>query len=287
MSKKTSFIVTAVLLAAVLFGNEWRSEARFRSAGSTVLAFLDVGQGDATLIRDVEGRTVLIDAGPGERVLEGLNRRLPAWNRDIDLLILTHLDADHITGASALFDSYRIGEIWWNGAMPSTIVGRRILREARARHIPMKVVQSGERFSFSKMSLAVIHPDRDLSGTFPKDRNAGSVSVRLDCGDDSALLAGDAPSDTERDFLDDGDIDDLVLLKASHHGSRHSTSGDFLDAVNPEYAVTSSGKGNRYGHPSARVLIDLRKRGVDILRTDREGDIIFTCDGSRLRRSSS
>lgn len=282
MSKRNSLIIGVVLLSLVLFGVEWRAEARFRNSDSTVLYFLDVGQGDATLIRDGAGRVVLIDAGPGDRVIEGLERHLPAWERDIDLVILTHLDADHFTGLFDVIERYRIGEVWWNGATPTTAGGRGIIKAMDAKGVPMKVVKSGERFAFGEASMTVIHPDGKLTGAYLKDKNAESVSARIDCGSDAALLAGDVPIETEQDFLDDGDVDDLALLKVSHHGSKHSTSGAFLDAVTPEYAVISSGKGNRYGHPAARVLIDLRKRGIETFRTDEGGDIVFACDGSRL-----
>jgi len=280
MSKRNSLIIGTVLLALVLFGVEWRAEARFRSSASTALYFLDVGQGDATLIRDGMGRVVLIDGGPGDRVIEGLERRLPAWERDIDLVILTHLDADHFTGLFDVIERYHIGEVWWNGATPTTAGGYGIIGAIRAKGVPMKVVKSGERFGFAEASMTVIHPDGDLTGAYLTDKNAESVSVRIDCGKDVALLAGDVPIGTEEDFVTDGDIGDIALLKVSHHGSKHSTSGAFLDAVTPEYAVISSGKGNRYGHPASRVLIDLRKRGIETFRTDTAGDIGFVCDGT-------
>lgn len=283
MSKRTSFIIGFVLLAVLLLGVEWRKDRSFRLSELATITFLDVGQGDATLIRDGKGKTILIDAGPGDRILEALENHLPPWERDIDLLILTHLDADHISGASGLLRRYRIGEIWWNGAAATTTKSRRLLSEIHTYGVLIKVVQSGERYSFSRASFTVIHPDRNLSGVFLADKNAESVSLRLECGEDVALLAGDTPIESEMDFLEDGDVGDVTLLKVSHHGSKHSTSGKFLDGITPEYAVISSGKGNRYGHPASRVLIDLRKRGIKTFRTDESGDITFSCDSFTLR----
>lgn len=283
MSRRNELILAIAFVAFLtLFWVEWRAEARFVREDLTTMAFLDVGQGDATLLRTPEGETALIDAGPGDRVREALERRLPSWERELDLVVITHLDADHFTGLFALLDAYRIGEVLWSGAAPETLRARRLVEELFRRGIPVRAVKSGDAFPFGDLNFEVVHPDEALSGAFLADRNAGSVSMTASCGDDLALLAGDAPSETEEDMLEDGDLGDLTVLKVSHHGSKHSTSGTFLDATTPEYAVISSGRGNRYGHPALRVLTALRTRGIDIFRTDEMGDIVFGCDGERL-----
>lgn len=257
------------------------------------LWFFDVGQGDAALIRDKDGKDLLIDGGPDASVLEGLAEAMPFWDRTIDVLLVTHLDADHYVGLFAVLKRYEIGEIWWTGVVPTTETARRFVATAGMRGIPQRFVRAGDDIAFSGgNAYRVLWPREDMRGRIvpPTSSNAkgggtndfGIVGT-FSCGASRALFTGDISSHVEAALLDAPSALHAELLKVGHHGSTYSTSEAFLDAVHPREAVISSGAGNRYGHPTPRVLSALLERGISIHRTDREGAIRYACAGGRLR----
>lgn len=256
----------------------------FLRGDETALWFFDVGQGDATFIRDAGGKDVLIDAGPDDSVLGGLSKAMPFWEREIDIVIITHFDADHFLGLFAVLGRYDVGEVWTTGAYPTTREGRRLLEILHASGIPLRSVAEGEEVILGKGRLSVIFPEKVLDGLPVVDKNNASVVGRFDCGHDIALLMGDAETETEDELLQTGKLRQAKLLKVGHHGSKTSSSSVFLDIVRPEQAVISSGARNRYGHPAPSVLMRLMERGAEVLRTDREGHMRFGCDGKSLRR---
>jgi len=269
---------------AVLAWNGMRVVS-FVKEDATVLWFFDVGQGDATFIRDPDGRSVLIDAGPSDSVLKGLEKAMPFWEREIDVIIITHYDADHFLGLFAILGRYDIGEIWVSGAYPTTKEGRRLLEKIRASGIPMRSVAKGEGFEFREGKLSVIYPPFVLDGRPVIDKNNASITSEYDCGDETVLFMADIEKETETELLRGGKVAQVEILKVGHHGSANSSTSAFLDATRPKQAVISSGAGNRYGHPAPSVLMRLMERGIRIHRTDREGHIRFSCDGERLRAS--
>lgn len=285
MSAKKQAVLIAVF-AALSAAWTWGAEIGFRSSGATELRFLDVGQGDAMLIRDPDGRTLLLDAGPNAAVLEGLAEALPFWRRRLDAALVTHLDADHFKGLFWLFRRYEIGELATNGAAPTTPDGRGLLFEAEARGIPHRAIGRGEVFRFRDASLEIIHPEPLPPGSLARDENELSLVAVFRCdGGGAALLTGDIGVETELALLEAGLVEPARVLKVGHHGSARSTHPDLLDAVRPELAVISVGARNRYGHPAPRVLADLLSRGVAVHRTDRDGPVVLACgaDGLKVR----
>jgi competence protein ComEC len=289
--KWAAIVAAAVILGSILL---LVRERRFAASDRVDLWFFDVGQGDAALIR-AKDETVLIDGGPDDAILEGLSRALPWWDRRIDVVVATHLDADHFVGLFAALRKYEVGEIWWTGAAPGTETARRFVAEVAERGIPVRIVRAGERLDFGAgRAFSVIFPDEDLRGrAIPKTttnakgggtNDHGIVGV-FDCGRERALYTADVSSHVERRLIAAGADLRAEVLKVPHHGSAYSTSDALLDAVRPREAVISVGAGNRYGHPTPRVLAALLARGIAVHRTDRDGPARFICRDGRIRNA--
>ncbi len=262
-------------------------QRRLKGTADAQLWFFDVGQGDSALIRDNTGKDLLIDGGPDASVLEGLSDALPFWDRTIDVLLVTHLDADHYVGFFGVLQKYNVGEVWWSGVAPTTETARRFVSQVEARGITQRYVHAGDALSFSGgTSFHVLWPREDVKGRLvpPTTSNAKGggtndfgIVGRFDCGTERALYTADTSAHVEEKLLDDASAIRAELLKVPHHGSAYSSSGAFLDAVHPRDAIISVGAGNRYGHPTARVLSALLERGAHVRRTDREGTIRYAC----------
>ncbi len=239
---------------------------------------LDVGQGDAFLIEFPTGEQWLIDGGPDDTVLAKLGSVLPPWDRKIDALVLTHADADHVTGFVSVLDRYEIGTVYESGVRahtpPDEAFVSQLKTEERLSH---RILRAGETLSVGEARLSVLWPD-DSSLLEPSaSRNNLSIVIRLDYGQTSILFTGDVEQDPEQMFgPSSGDID---VLKVGHHGSLTSTSWSFLNQVHPEIAFLSLGADNEYGHPHPTIVQRLQERNVQIFRTDQEGDILLTSYG--------
>lgn len=241
----------------------------------TTVVFLNVGQGDAILISQGTSQ-VLIDGGrSGKELLGRLGRHVPFWDRQIEYVIATHPDADHIGGLPSLLRTYRIGEVLTTGAESETETSRlfqEAIREATGQG-PTRAYR-GATIAFPEGGeLTVEYPDEPLDGTNSGvDTNDGSLVMRFVYGETSFLLTGDLPHE-EKVLPEEAPV---TILKVAHHGSKHSTSQVFLDLVQPQEAVVSVGE-NSYGHPDPGVLERLRGRGAIIHRTDERGDVSYRC----------
>lgn len=264
--RKWVFLSALVVLCVVL-----SSKALGRM--TAFVAFLDVGQGDAVLIQLPDDTTILIDAGVDASVREQLGRALPFTDHTIDLAITTHPDADHYTGFSSLLDAYTIGELWISGVEKSGAWGA-FLQEVQRRNIPVEEPTQGTTVSFAPgASLTVLWPAADFASD---ETNDSSIIVRFTYDNQTFLLTGDASVAVEGQLIaGDADISANVL-KLGHHGSRTSTSAAFLNAVQPDFAIISAGKDNRYGHPHKEILERLEDAGIPYVRTDSFGTILFS-----------
>ena len=244
-----------------------------RTFSSLRVVFLDVGQGDAILIS--QGKTqVLIDGGRDGKVLLGkLGQQMPFWDRRIESIVATHPDADHVGGLAAVVSRYRVATYLSNGAERESEVFHNLKQSLDSDHsIERSVIGTGSKIMFpGGAELRVLFPENGEAGMIG-ETNEGSIVTRLSFGDASFLLTGDLPR--EETVLPG--IVPTKVLKVAHHGSKYSTSDEWLSRVRPDDAVVSVGK-NRYGHPSDEVLSRLRQRGTRILRTDQRGDIVYVC----------
>ena len=249
--------------------------------GHLHVAFLDVGQGDAIFIQSPAGRQILIDGGYYPSVLnDELGRQMPFWDREIDLVVATHPDADHVSGLEGVFGRYRVGMLLTEGTgLGESAVFDAVLQAAERRGTPVHRAVAGEVIDLGDGArLEVLHP----AYTLMEDRNANSVSLRLVHGEFTLLLTGDAEENAERLMLDNGRSLQAIVFKAGHHGSRSSSTMPFLQAVRPQFIVVSAGKDNRFGHPHPEVLERAQAIGAVVLRTDELGTIELVTDGQTM-----
>ncbi len=277
----TPVVIGLPLAAAVL---AWLAVLQLPD-GRLHVAFLDVGQGDAVLITTPQGRQVLVDGGPSPTALNAaLGKEVPFWDRSIDLVVMTHADADHITGLVEVLDRYKVAGWVDNGRPdddPLFLQSQALLTQA---HVARHVVRAGDRINLGRgVVLEVLHPPPELLTGTTADANNNSVVLRLVWDRASFLLTGDVEREGEEWLLQSGRPLAANVLKVGHHGSGNSSTAGFLAAVKPDYAVISVGADNRFGHPQQAVLDRLASLdGVTVLRTDEMGTIEFITDGQRL-----
>lgn len=246
---------------------------------------LDVGQGDSILIVAPGGKTVLVDAGvpgSGKVVLDAMKRY---GLKQIDLMVATHAHADHIGGADEVIRATKVLSVL-DSQVPNTTRNYedflKAIKESGAKYIG---AQPGQKFDLGGGAqltvLAPIQPffTKDQLRSGANEPNANSVVTRLDYGDFSILLTGDAEAETEARIMKNGGDVKARVLKVGHHGSRYASSEDFLRAGGFEAAIISDGEDNRYGHPSQEALDRFKRLGIKIYRTDLQGEITITTRG--------
>lgn len=240
---------------------------------------LDVGQGDAILITTPNQTRLLIDTGANQQVLQALGGVLPLHVRNLDAVLLTHPDLDHIGGAVDVFNSYTVPLL----LMASSSKETDITRAVDEISVERLMLHRGDRIvldSNHQVYAEVLAPDISWN---PEDSNDLSIVLKLVYGKTCFMLTGDASVTVERALVHMyRDTLDCDVLKAGHHGSRTSTSDLFVGHVSPTYGVISSGKDNDFGHPHQEVLDILTTFNVEILRTDQQGSISFISDGKAV-----
>jgi len=287
--------VGGTLLGLAATALTWRL-ALAQPADQLVVTFLDVGQGDATLIQVPGGRTLLIDAG--QAYPPDPRRGRPGYDagaqvvvpylqamgvKRLDTLVLSHPDGDHVGGAPAVLRAVPVGDLWlYNPTAPER--GQvEALAFARLNRLPVREPVEGERVQLaSEVWLELLGaPKQPFQGT-RSDDNANCIAMRLVYRRVAVLLACDLEAVAEERLAESGVELRADLLKVSHHGSGHSSTGAFLDAVAPTYALISAGNGNPFGHPNQGALERIGQRGAEIWRTDRHGTITLRTDGFSL-----
>lgn len=245
---------------------------------------LDIGQGDSFLVESPTGEQLLIDGGPSDAVLSKLGTILPPWDRTLDAVLITHQDADHVTGLVSVLDRYKVSAVYESGAGSHSPQAQAFVDRVAKERATHRLLSSGDMVSIGEATLTVMWPDRTLEGEYPEDRNDFSLNVLLEYGDTTVLLTGDSREDAESAVGSRaGDID---VLKVAHHGSLTSTNNGFLLLVRPEVALISVESDNQYGLPHPIVLERLNDIGARIYRTDLDGDVLLTSYGAEPRISS-
>lgn len=242
---------------------------------------LDVGQGDALLIQTADHQDILVDGGPNASVLNELSRFLPAGDRQIELVILTHPDADHSTGLVYVLQRFPVQQIFVSDIQAQTDIYQAWQKEVTQKNIPVRTVTQGEVFELGlSTKLEVLWPPKDWRIQHPKvSTNDVSVSLRVTCAGSTVVMTGDGSSTLEEGILQRGMDISAPLLKVGHHGSRTSSTHEFLKAVHPRLAVISVGKKNHYGHPHPATLERLKRLGIRVFRTDQLGSVRLDSDG--------
>jgi competence protein ComEC len=277
------FLAGFVILLAVVFVGQEITDIRNDRTESLEVNFLDVGQGDANLINYLGKYQVLIDGGPnGKEFLYQLGKVMPWSDKEIEVVVLTHPDEDHLAGLIDLVENYKIGVFLYNGQLAETEIYKQLQEALVEKNIKQEVLMEGSNIDIGKhLKLKVFNPDILVTGD--KRRNEQSVVLRMDFGENSFLFAGDAGIETEDAMIADREDLDVDYFKVGHHGSKYSTSEEFLSRVTPEYAVISSGKDNRFGHPTEEVLERLGSVNAEIFRTDEKGTVRIICGGIKAK----
>lgn len=264
------------------------------SSSALVVKVLDVGQGDAILIRTGK-ETILLDAGDTDEV----SKLKAALDREgikvIDKLIITHPHRDHLGGAAMVFQNYTVKAVYDNGQTATPKFYRDYLKTIKAKHIPYQTLRDGDALDFGGgVSFTVLSPTEAMvkEGGHGEDGkinlNLNSLVGRLTYGSFAMMLTGDAEKPTEEGILKRHAGSDLrcQVLKSGHHGSKTSSRPAFLKAVKPEVALISCGAGNSYHHPHPSVRRLYEKQHIDFYRTDVNGTITVESDGKTYRVTS-
>jgi len=287
--RKLSLIHLVILLCLSVFSISTYSTASQKD-GLLKVYFFDVGQGDAIWIEAPNGNQVLIDGGPDNSVIQKLGEVMPFYDKDIDIVVSTHSDADHITGLIDVLERLEIRNIVYSNIIRSSSLydaWREAVDEEGANVVePVagKVIDLG-----SGVTLTMVHPAESLAGRIMPARggsasggektNNESVVLMLKYGETEVLLTGDIEAKAERQIILSGANLDADILKVAHHGSKTSTLAEFLYEVSPQVAVIQVGTKNRYGHPTQEVLSRLENFGVKLYRTDVDGGVKVISDG--------
>ncbi|MBI2003477.1 MAG: MBL fold metallo-hydrolase [Parcubacteria group bacterium] len=238
--------------------------------------FFDVGQGDSVFIETGDGKQVLIDGGPDNKVIQRLSEVMPFWDRTIDIIILTHPDQDHIAGLPEVLKRYKVRGIVETGIecqKPECLIWKKLKEKEGAAKISARL---GDKLVLDENTrLLFFNPFDDLSGEKVSKANNTSVVVKLIFGGYSFLLTGDIEKQIEEKLVLAGIDVDSDYLKIAHHGSKTSSAESFLDGVSPLLAFISSG--NRYGHPHQEVTERLESKVIKYYRTDESGTILLIC----------
>lgn len=241
--------------------------------------FLDVGQGDCTLIR-TRGGDILIDAGP-ESAQDALCLRLKQLGvKEIALAVFTHPDEDHVGGADGVLNQISVKEVWLPVREMDNPSAARMEKAITDSGASRKNVKAGEVLTVGDVVVATLAPLGDATN----DPNDNSIVLRISCGEIGMLFMGDASIKVEKKLIETyakGHIS-AQLYKVGHHGSSTSNTEDFLDIVNPTYAVICSSIDNSYGHPHGVVVERLQNIGATVLMTATDGEVVLECNKSAI-----
>lgn len=282
-SIKIRGLVLVVLLAGIVATSGFLFFSTDTADSNSVLAvhFLDVGQGDAIFIETPDQVQILIDGGPDGSVLRELGEVMSMFDKTIDVVLATHNDKDHIGGLVDVLARYQVSVIMQTNNQSDTSVGQQFFKKTEAERASVIYPIAGERYILgASTTLTIFSPAGDVSN---HESNPSSIVAKLEYGNTSFFLTGDAPDRIE-EYLASAYQDELksTVLKLGHHGSRTSTSPVFIASVLPAYSIVSAGENNSYGHPHAEVVERVEEVGSHILSTAEVGRVSFYSDGERV-----
>ncbi len=243
---------------------------------------LNIGQGDSLYIESPTGTQVLVDGGPGNNLMKVIPSVVPFYDRHIDMIVVTNPDADHYEGFIPLLDKYSadvVLEPGTNNLYPAYGV---LEKEIQDKKIPKILAKRGQIIDLGGGAvLQVLFPDRDVSLLSSND---GSIVMRLVYGETSVMLQGDSTAKIEDYLLSLGTTTlKSTILKAGHHGSRTSSTFEYVSAVAPQWTVMSSGVNNQYGHPHKETIETMQKLNIPTYDTCNNGTLIFESDGKNFK----
>lgn len=269
--KTKQIIITIILLVLPALALKYSSQA---PRSGLEVYFLDIGQGDAILVRNSQGKNILIDGGPDELVMEKIGRILPYTDRTIDTIILTHPHADHLIGLITVIKRYRVNTVIYTGANYQDASYYYFKELIKQKSINVLLAQANSSLDLSDgCSLNILFPFSDISNQDFKNINNSSIVSELGCGQNKILLMGDAEKEVEKELLENYPNLQAPILKLGHHGSKTASSLEFLEEVNPSLAIILVGKDNKYNLPSSETLENLSSLNLKVIRTDQDGSL--------------
>ena len=238
--------------------------------------YIDVGQGSATLIKSGD-HAMLIDAGDSDQGTKIQLYLTKQGVENLDYLVLTHPDADHIGGAPVIITKFGIGQLFLSNYEKDNKTTQKVRDAMQYKGLTASDCQVGDTYTLGNASFTILAPVKEYA-----DSNNASIALMVQNGNNRFLFTGDCEAEAEADLIASGaDLSADVYL-AGHHGSDTASSQAFMDAVSPTYAVISCGEGNSYGHPHAEVLNRFRSMGIQVFRTDEQGSVVAESDGTGI-----
>ena len=274
-----SIVALATMIGAGLGFGEFRKdkEANNHKPKSNIeIHFMDVGQGDATLIKCGDA-TMLIDAGENDKGSQVWSYLKSQNITKLDYVIGTHPDSDHIGGLDVIIYKFDCDNVFMSSYKKDTKTYDDVVQAAKSKNNKITYPKSGDTYQLGEATFTIIAPNDKY-----EDSNNASIGVYLKFGNTSYLFTGDAEYEAEEDILEKGFMIDADVYKAGHHGSRTSSSDEFLEAVTPKYVVVSCGEDNSYGHPHAAILNYCRTKKIPLYRTDKQGTIVLKSYGEKI-----
>ena len=247
-----------------------------KPTGNIEIHYIDVGQGDATLIKCGD-KAMLIDAGENDKGSQVWSYLKSQNVTKLDYVIGTHPDSDHIGGLDVIIYKFDCENVFMPSHKKDTRTYDDVIQAAKSKNYKIKNPKPGETYELGDAKFTIVAPNDKYD-----DANNASIGIYLEHGDISYLFTGDAEYEAELDILDNGLNIDADVYKAGHHGSRTSSCDEFLEKVTPKYVVVSCGEDNSYGHPHAAILNYCRINKIPLYRTDKQGTIVLKSDGKKI-----
>lgn len=274
MKRILSMLMSVTLLAGFVFMPSVSSAA----TPTMKVHFINVGQGDATYIKMPGGEDILIDGGrqgQGDKIIAYLKKQKVD---DIEIMIATHPDADHIGALDEVLKAYKVESLYAPKVSHTTDAYKNFLKAVKAEKLTIKTAKSGVKLPLKTGTAKFVGPVRDYGKT---DLNNWSAVLHITYNKNKFLFTGDAEKTAETDMVKAKQTLQADVLKVGHHGAKTSSNKNFLDVVKPKYGVISVGR-NSYGHPSTEVINRFKPYKTTIYRTDQKGNIIFTSTGTKI-----
>jgi len=266
--------------------------------GKLRVVFCDVGQGDGIYIDLPDGRDILIDGGPDRKILQCLGKHMPFWDRSIDMVFLTHSEADHLNGLVHVLERYKVDYFISSPAGNETKEFKKLIELVKDKKISVRNVYADDVVRLrNDIVFRVLWPSRKFvaqkverggerenvlgAKTEHEDLNDFSLVMELVFEDFEILFTGDADEEIQDDILAVSNVEQVEVFKIPHHGSKYGILDAYLKAAEPRFGVISVGK-NRWGHPREEILDKLQNEGVEVYRTDKQGSVLFISDGKQI-----
>lgn len=256
-------------------------EKKTADLGTLKVHFINIGQGDCTLIEN-NGEYMLIDAGENDKGTLIQNYLKKQGVKDLKYFIVTHDDSDHEGGADVVITKFNIENVFMCAFKKDTKTHNDVLNALKAKSMKWSTPKTGDTYTVGNATFTILAPNKTYNNP-----NDSSIALLLSFGEKKFIFTGDCEENAEADILRNGINIDADVYQVGHHGSNTSSSQRFLDKVTPEYAVISCGEGNSYGHPRAETLNKFRTMGINVFRTDEQGTLVCECDGKELTWNSS